>query len=394
MKIALGLEYPLTLRGGVSVLVEKLIEGISTRYDVVLVSPDAPEFTHPAVCAHIQWDPAAVSRRTSEDLADRLATLGVSLVHLHAGGNFGWGWRLPGQSPVTFLKRRNIPCISTIHVVLSLLDAHCDPKKPTWFKLATLPIAWFGKLEALRSLSAEIVISQQGCAQVRRWYWPMRHRFQSIYHSRLPEAPPSGQFTPREPLILAVGHLGLRKGQHVLVRAFAKIAAAHPEWKLALMGDKGSDDCLEQVEELVEKHKLKDRVLLLGGRDDAFDFMRRAAVFAQPSLFEGLPLALQEAMFYQCACVATRVPGNDELVQEGLTGLLVPPMRADKLAEALDRLIRDPALRTALGKAAAASILARRMTQRTMIERHLALYGSLLPATQPGVAPILNVLQI
>src|SRR5438445_3809634 len=111
MKIALGLEYPLTLRGGVSVLVEKLIEGISGVHDVVLVSPDPPEFTHPGVCAHIHWDPTAISRSVSAQLSDRLAALGVSLAHLHMGGNYGWGSRLPGQSPFPFLKRKGITCI-------------------------------------------------------------------------------------------------------------------------------------------------------------------------------------------------------------------------------------------------------------------------------------------
>jgi glycosyltransferase involved in cell wall biosynthesis len=241
----------------------------------------------------------------------------------------------------------------------------------------------------LRSLSAEIVVSQKGCARVQRWYWPMRRRFQCIYHSRLPEAVPS-ELAAREPLILGVGHLALRKGQQVLVAAFAKIAAAHPEWKLALVGEKSSDDCLTQVEELIAKHMLNDRVLLLGSRDDAFDFMRRAAVFVQPSLFEGLPLALQEAMFYGCACVATNVPGNDELVQDGLTGILVPPMQPDQLADALGRLVRDAALRTTLGKAAAASILARHMTQNAMIERHLALYRLLLPAQVSGPKAVLK----
>ena len=377
MKIALGLEYPLTMRGGVSVLVEKLIEGISANYDVVLVSPDPLGFRPERVCHHVHWDPAAASRRTSRALADTLAGLGVSLAHLHAGGNFGWGSRLPGQSPFPFLKRNGIVGVSTIHVVLSVLDGYCDPNKPGWFKLALLPVVWLGKLDELRNVGAEIVISQRGYERVRRWYWPLRGRFHRIYHSRLEASPPAPQSTAREPMILCVGHLAQRKGQHTLAAAFASIAAAHPGWKLAIIGHAGPDDCLAQIQRIIAERQLPDRILLLGSRDDALDFMRRASIFVQPSVFEGLPLALQEAMFCGCACVATRVLGNDELIEHGRNGVLVPPLEPVALACALDNLIRDATQRETLGRAAAASIIERGMTARSMIERYIALYKSL-----------------
>ena len=389
MKIALGLEYPLTLRGGVSVLVEKLIEGLAPTYGIVLVSPDPAGFQHKGVSQHVYWDPAVVSRDRSRNLGETLAKLGVSLAHFHAGGNFGWGWRIPGQSPIGFLTRNGIPCVTTIHIVLSLLDGYCDSRKPFWFKLAVLPLAWAGKLDELRQVRAEIVISKAGCEHVRRWYFPFRGRFQSIYHSRIePDAATHG--VAREPMVLCVGHLALRKGQHTVVAAFARIAAAHPEWKLVLIGEPSKDDCSRMVQQLIVTHKLEDRVLLLGSRDDAIEFMRRAAIFVQPSLFEGLPLALQEAMFYDCACVATRVVGNKELIEDGRTGLLVPPLDPKALAKTLDCLIRDPAQRQTLARAGAVSILERGMTARKMIEKHIALYDSLLPVRSSRVEPRLN----
>src|SRR6266700_1352814 len=119
MKIALGLEYPLALRGGVGVLVETLIQGLAERYEIILVSPDPPGFSHPGICGHVRWDPVAVSRAASHDLAQRLADLGVSIAHLHLGGNYGWGSRIPGQSPFPFLNRHGIAGITTIHMALS-----------------------------------------------------------------------------------------------------------------------------------------------------------------------------------------------------------------------------------------------------------------------------------
>jgi len=140
--------------------------------------------------------------------------------------------------------------------------------------------------------------------------------------------------------------------------------------------------CLAQIEETIAAHKLAGRVLLLGSREDTADFMQRAAILVQPSLHEGLPLALQEGMFYGCACVATRVIGNDELIRDGTTGTLVPAADPDALAQALDNLINDPAQQDRLGRAASAAIIEREMTAGKMIEHHLALYQSILPLAE------------
>jgi len=302
--------------------------------------------------------------------------LKVSLAHFHLGGNYGWGSRIPGQSPFPFLTEQGIVGVSTIHVALSILEGYCDPRKSVWLKLALLPMAWLGKLDVLRNVRAEIVVSRQACARVQRWYWPMRGRFRCIYHSRLPSVPLPVD-GPREPLVLSVGHIAFRKGQHTLVAAFAKIAADHPEWKLALVGPAVESACVAQIKEMIAAHRLGERILLLGSRDDAVEFMRRAAIVVQPSLFEGLPLALQEAMFYGCACVATRVTGNDELIRDEETGVLVPASDTEALAGAIEGLIKSPARREVLGRSASASILQREMTAQKMVERHRDLYESI-----------------
>jgi glycosyltransferase involved in cell wall biosynthesis len=136
-------------------------------------------------------------------------------------------------------------------------------------------------------------------------------------------------------------------------------------------------------EEAAERHfasgfwyELQDQILLMGSRDDAADFMRRAAILVQPSLYEGLPLALQEGMYYGCAAVATRVIGNEELILDGTTGLLVPPDNPGALALALDGLMKDPARRERFGRASAAAIVEKGMTASKMVEQHLALYNT------------------
>ena len=378
--IAIGLEFPIALRGGVSVLVEELLHGLSDRYRIVLVSRDRsdalPASVKPCIAEHIEWNPLTVSRATSSALAGRLAGLGVRIAHLHSGGNYGWGNRLPGQSPILFLNKRGIACFSTIHLVVSIFDGYCDAKKPVWFKAALLPVAWLGKMQTLRHLRKELVVSKHGCERVRKWYWPLRDRFVAVYHSRLKTAAQPAPRADRELVILCVGHIAFRKGQLVLVEAFARIAEKHPRWNLLLLGDILEQSCADAIARIIREKKLQDRIQLAGPRDDAMEFMQRAAVFVQPSFFEGLPLALQEAMFCGCACVATRISGNTELVDDEKNGLLVAPGDVAEMAGALDRIISDPEARKMFGRASAVSILDCGMTAEQMIARHCELYDS------------------
>ncbi len=390
MKIALGLEYSLALRGGVSVLVDKLIEGISRVHKVVLVSPDKTGFQHPGVDAHLRWDPAVASRKTSQSLASQLSELGVTLAHFHFGGAYGWGIRFPGQSPFAYIRAKGIPCITTSHMAVSILDGYCAQNKPLWFKLALLPLGWAGKYVQVRNVRAEIAVSEGVCQRLQRWYWPMAQKFQCMYHSRLPANQEPGECKSRRPLVLSVGHIALRKGQHILVEAFARIADTHRDWNLALIGHPGSDDCLNRIQKIISSRQLEDRVLLLGSREDTAEFMQTAGVFVQPAVYEGLPLALQEAMFYRCACIATRVIGNDELVDHEKNGLLVPALDAGALANALDKMIRNPSLRAAFGEAAVQSIRQKGMNAPTMVEKHLELYHTIFQRTRPCAAALDN----
>jgi len=105
--------------------------------------------------------------------------------------------------------------------------------------------------------------------------------------------------------------------------------------------------------------------------------MSRAAIYVQPSFWEALGLALQEAMFAGCACVGSRAGGIPELIEENKTGLLFEPGNVAQLAAALETLIADEARRENLGRAAAASIQERGMTAEQMVENHLRLYESI-----------------
>ncbi len=378
MNIALCLEYPLGLRGGVSIIVENLALQLAQRgHKITLVSPDRAEGLGAAgklIDRHIYWNDPRPSVAMARKLAEQLGASGIDIAHFHAGGNYGWGNRFPFRSPAYYVSRAGIPVIWTTHRAETILDGYCGPEKPLVFKLLMLPIAWFGKVQQTFCARAEIAVSQDNLKKLRRWYWPCGSRFVQIYHSRLREAPDAEENTERQPVILCVGHFAELKGQLILARAFGGIAKKHPQFTLQLAGHGGTDATLERVQKIIEEFRVEDQVRLLGERTDTEMLMRRAAIYVQPSLREALGLALQEAMYHGCAVIGSRVGGIPELVEPEINGLLFEPGNVEQLAGALETLMNNPTQRGQLGKAAAASIRDRGMTVETMTARHFEIY--------------------
>jgi glycosyltransferase involved in cell wall biosynthesis len=143
--------------------------------------------------------------------------------------------------------------------------------------------------------------------------------------------------------VLTVAALEPRKGLDVLLRALDQV----PGINLTMVGEGAERGHLEQ---LVAELGLGPRVRLLGavGQHRLAELYGAADVFCLPSFAEGVPTVLMEAMSMELPVVATHIMGVPELVEDGRSGLLVPPGRADLLANALARLTADPALRASL----------------------------------------------
>jgi glycosyltransferase involved in cell wall biosynthesis len=163
---------------------------------------------------------------------------------------------------------------------------------------------------------------------------------------------------PDESVIVAVGNLYPVKGHLFLLKALAVLRDRHPElkWRLAIAGTDGFGGTAggegPTLRRFAEEHGLADRLHLLGFRTDVPDLLAAADIFAMPSLSEGLPMALLEAMFAGKAIVASAVGGIPEVISHEREGLLVPPGDPDGLAAALVRLLIDETLRRAMGNEA------------------------------------------
>jgi glycosyltransferase involved in cell wall biosynthesis len=366
-------------------LVSELIRGLAAAHEITLVSAESAESAKKSsvghlLAGHIRCNPAGVSIAESHRLAAALAHSGVQIAHFHSGGNYGWGSRIFWQSPVIRAARLGVPCVTTNHGAFSITDGYCGAHRK-FLKLALFLPAWLSKQIVLAHVRCEVTVSRHDFRAVRRWYPLMRGKFRQIYHSRIhASAPGPAPEVARRKIILCLGTIGPRKGQAVLTRAFAQIAARHPDWQLWLVGRPDNPEIVRQVQETIRQHKLEDRVQMPGECSDAEmeRWFKTAVIFAMPSFHEGLGLSLQEALFHGCACVGSRAGGIPDLIQDGDNGLLVEAGDTAQLAGALEKLMSDEKLRARFGARATESVLKKGMTAEIMVQRYLELYETVL----------------
>jgi glycosyltransferase involved in cell wall biosynthesis len=172
-------------------------------------------------------------------------------------------------------------------------------------------------------------------------------------------------------LVVAVGNLYPVKDHATLVRALARL----PDARVAIAG-RGDEET--RLRELAAELGVADRLHLLGLRDDVDRVLAAGDVFVQPSLSEGLPLAVLEAMAAGLPVVATRVGGVSEAVRDGETGYLVPPADPPSLADALAKVLAADDRGAALGARGRARA-EKEFSVDVMAERYRALYLSRLP---------------
>ncbi len=171
--------------------------------------------------------------------------------------------------------------------------------------------------------------------------------------------------------ILFVGSWIERKGCHVLATAFARAHACVPGLRLTLLGtgvpvERVLNDFPSNVRDDVE-------VIPSFKEPELLQSLARHTVFALPSLYEGMPLALLEAMAAGLAVISTTVGAMPDVVDDGVDGLLVPPSDATALAEAMIRCAMNPALCQDLGHRARTKM--RAYTWQSAAQQHLRAFS-------------------
>ncbi|MGA8746100.1 MAG: glycosyltransferase [Solirubrobacterales bacterium] len=257
------------------------------------------------------------------------AAADIAMLTAHLGSNLGpgeaWSWSFTMHGPTEFFDLRH-------------------------YRLA----------EKLSSARFVICISDFARSQLMALAEPKAWSHFHVVHMGVPVE----TFTPAKsantianiPNILYVGRLVPEKGQAVLLEAVALLATRGHEISVTLVGDGALRPDLERR---AEQLGLGSTTSFLGavGQDEIRNLYERASIFCLPSFAEGVPVVLMEAMAMGVPVISTRIAGIPELVEDGQSGFLVSPGRADELADRLEKLLADPLLCQRLGRAGRDKIL-------------------------------------
>lgn len=182
---------------------------------------------------------------------------------------------------------------------------------------------------------------------------------------------------PHDPVqIVSVGALSAQKDYPTLIRAAkplrARLAERGQRARLRIIG---GGAMLHDLQKLVESEGVSDMVELLGTRSDIVDLLTQADLFVNSSLYEGLPVAILEAMATGLPVVATQVAGNVDIIDDRVNGLLAQGGSPQALADAIDRSISHPPLYAELSRGAIAT--AREHSIEAYAGSHLRVYERL-----------------
>lgn len=197
----------------------------------------------------------------------------------------------------------------------------------------------------------------------------------------IPNPIPSLAFHPRQegpPQLVAVGRLTDQKGFDLLIEAFARIAGRFPDWNLVIFGE-GAER--PRLEAMVPEHGLLDRVFLPGNTERHGEWISAASLFVLSSRYEGFANVVGEAMRAGLAVVASDCDfGPADMIEPGVSGILVPPGDVAQLAAALEEVMSSGTRRRQLG--------ANAIRRAQLFDEHIILDSWLRLIADPHAAPI------
>ncbi|MDE0485308.1 MAG: glycosyltransferase [Candidatus Poribacteria bacterium] len=153
--------------------------------------------------------------------------------------------------------------------------------------------------------------------------------------------------TTEEKLIVSVGRFAPEKGHRYLIEALSLLNRKDVRWRCTFLGE---GELESELRALTVEHNLSDKIMFPGFCEDVFSALLKADVFVLPSLHEGSPNALIEAMGIGMPCIASDVGGIRDLIENEKNGIRIPSQDSAALADALHRMLTEPEFARELGR--------------------------------------------
>jgi glycosyltransferase involved in cell wall biosynthesis len=275
--------------------------------------------------------------RILKDLVSLVRTRGARILHVHGYASADFG-RLAARAT---------------GAALVLHEHFADPRMPAYQALADRLLAGLtDRAVAVSGSTRDFLVRERHVPAAR-----VRVIWNGAPLADFAPVPPEQAAQTRAALGLAadalvvgsIGRLNEQKGHRFLLEAAPAVLREHPTARFLIAGD---GDLALSLRRQAEVLGIGDRVLFPGHRTDVRELLGASDVICMPSLYEGTPLALFEAMAAARPVVASAVDGCAEILVDGATGILVPARDPVALSGALNRLLAEPSLRARLGEAA------------------------------------------
>lgn len=249
-----------------------------------------------------------------------------------------------------FLKQQDIDIIIDIDIVLDILSIPAakglKTKIISWehFNYHYEMESWYRRYILKYSVKRTdyIITLTEGD---RKLYQKKLNRQQNIsaVYNPIMNVSKDALSVPKEKWLLTVGRLIKRKGMDYLAKTAPLVLKQHKDWKWIVVGE-GEERAF--LERMIEREHLQEQMILTGQTEDVNFYLERAQIYVMTSRIEGLPMCLLEAKSFCMPSVSFDIPtGPNEIIEDGKNGYLIPAFDCNNMAEKINTLIEQEALR-------------------------------------------------
>lgn len=345
--------YPIIdgeITGGNIICLCIIEEALRRGYDVIVNSPTEGKFTRILRERGIKVHNIDTRHSFRFDSAIKLARIikkeGINLVHSHTP--------LSG----TILSRiaawlSNVPVVNHEHGLAALNSHPLIKRYQLFLNVFTAKLATCRVIAVSQATRAGLI--QRGIPQniIRLVYNGVFAKNEQTVSFKSQDAILKNFELASSPYLIIgqIGRIDKKKGQYILIQAARQVLKNFPNVIFLIVGEDFQNGVYQkQLETLARNLGIIDHIIFTGYRPDIMELMGIFALFVLPSLAEGLPVVILEAMLAKKPVITTSAGGNTEVVIDGETGTIVPPEDPDRLAEAIIYHLQNPEVSKRMGE--------------------------------------------